>query len=76
MKSMKGSSRDIGHDYVEGLEERLTESVRDVVSTSWDVINEVMDGGLGKGELGVIVVHGIGKTWMLQVLGSAAVKAV
>ena len=71
-----GSSRDIGHDYVEGLEERLTESVRDVVSTSWDVINEVMDGGLGKGELGVIVAPaGIGKTWMLQVLGSAAVKA-
>ena len=70
-----GSSRDIGHDYVEGLEERLTESVRDVVSTSWDVINEVMDGGLGKGELGVIVAPaGIGKTWMLQVLGSAAVK--
>ena len=67
-----GSSRDIGHDYVEGLEERLTESVRDVVSTSWDVINEVMDGGLGKGELGVIVsCLGIGKTWMLQVLGSA-----
>jgi replicative DNA helicase len=71
-----GSSRDIGHDYVEGLEERLTESVRDVVSTSWDVINEVMDGGLGKGELGVIVAPaGIGKTWMLQVLGSAAVRA-
>ena len=58
------------------MEERLTESVRDVVSTSWDVINEVMDGGLGKGELGVIVAPaGIGKTWMLQVLGSAAVKA-
>ncbi len=71
-----GSSRDIGHDYIEGLEERLTESVRDVVSTSWDVINEVMDGGLGKGELGVIVAPaGIGKTWMLQVLGTAAVKA-
>ena len=71
-----GSSRDIGHEYVEGLEERLTESVRDVVSTSWDVINEVMDGGLGKGELGVIVAPaGIGKTWMLQVLGQAAVRA-
>ena len=71
-----GSSRDIGHEYVEGLEERLTESVRDVVSTSWDVINEVMDGGLGKGELVVIVAPaGIGKTWMLQVLGSAAVRA-
>ena len=71
-----GSSRDIGHEYVEGLEERLTESVRDVVSTSWDVINEVMDGGLCKGEVGVIVAPaGIGKTWMLQVLGSAAVRA-
>ena len=70
-----GSSRDIGHEYVEGLEERLTESVRDVVSTSWDVINEVMDGGLGKGELGVMVAPaGIGKSWALMNIGADAVK--
>ena len=34
-----------------------------------------MDGGLGKGELGVVVAPaGIGKTWCLQNIGSAAVK--
>jgi replicative DNA helicase len=35
-----------------------------------------MDGGLGPGELGVIVApSGVGKTWVLCALGAAAVKA-
>ena len=34
-----------------------------------------MDGGLGKGELGVIVAPaGVGKTWCLQAIGASAVK--
>ena len=62
-----GTTKDLGHDYVEGLEERLTHSTRDTISTGWDIIDEVMDGGLGAGELGVLVAPaGIGKTWMLQ----------
>ena len=62
-----GTTKDLGHDYVEGLEERLTHSTRDTIGTGWDIIDEVMDGGLGKGELGVIVAPaGIGKTWCLQ----------
>jgi replicative DNA helicase len=36
----------------------------------------LMDGGLGPGELGVIVApSGVGKTWVLCALGAAAVKA-
>ncbi len=70
-----GSERDLGHVYIEGIEERLTKSTRDVIKTSWDSINDVMDGGLGKGELGVIVAPaGIGKTWFLQTIATAAVK--
>ena len=62
-----GTTKDLGHDYIEGLEDRLTHSTRDVIATGWDIIDEVMDGGLGKGELGVIVAPaGIGKTWCLQ----------
>ena len=45
-----GTTKDLGHDYVEGLEERLTHSTRDVIATGWGIIDEVMDGGLGKGE--------------------------
>ena len=34
-----------------------------------------MDGGLGSGELGVVVAPaGIGKTWCLQSMGASAVK--
>jgi len=70
-----GSDRDLGHEYIEGIEERLTKSTRDTVKTGWDPIDEVMDGGLGKGELGVVVAPaGIGKTWCLQSMGANAVK--
>ena len=71
-----GSDRDLGHDYIDGMEERLNESARKTVKTGWDPIDDVMDGGLGSGELGVVVAPaGIGKSWCLQTLGSAAVKA-
>jgi replicative DNA helicase len=70
-----GSDRDLGHDYIIGIEERLTQSARDTVKTGWDPIDEVMDGGLGAGELGVVVAPaGIGKSWCLQTIGSAAVR--
>ena len=70
-----GSERDLGHDYIVGIEERLTKSTRDTVKTGWDPIDEVMDGGLGGGELGVVVAPaGIGKTWCLQSMGASAVK--
>ena len=66
-----GAERDLGHDYVEGFEERLTNATRDTIETPWDVVNEIMDGGLGKGELGVIVAPaGIGKSWTLQAIGA------
>ena len=62
-----GTTKDLGHDYVVGLEERLTKSTRDTIPTGWEIIDEIMSGGLGKGELGVLVAPaGIGKTWMLQ----------
>ena len=70
-----GSDRDLGHDYIDGIEERLTKSTRNTVKTGWDPIDEVMDGGLGAGELGVVVAPaGIGKTWCLQTIASSAVK--
>ena len=50
-----GVSRDIGHVYKKEIESRLSESSRKTVPTGWGVINEVIDGGLGPGELGVVV---------------------
>ena len=70
-----GSERDLGHDYIPSLEMRLEESARITVKTPWDVINDITDGGLGTGELGVVVAPaGIGKSWTLQALGSEVVR--
>ena len=70
-----GTPVDIGHDYNVGIEERLTKSTRITIKTPWDIINEVMDGGLGEGELGVVVAPaGVGKTWLLQTIAAGAIK--
>ena len=70
-----GAERDLGHDYTTGIEDRLLKSVRNTITTPWDSINDIMDGGLGKGELGVIVAPaGIGKTWCLQAIAANALK--
>jgi replicative DNA helicase len=70
-----GADKDIGHDYMTSIEERYTAAVRDVQPTPWEVINELTDGGLGKGELGVMVAPaGIGKSWALMNIGADAVK--
>ena len=71
-----GASRDLGQDYASSLELRLENSARDTIKTPWDVINDIMDGGLGAGELGVIVAAaGIGKSWILQSLGANVIKS-
>ena len=69
-----GVERDIGHEYITGFEERMTQQTRVTLPTKWDSINELMDGGLAGGELGVVVAPaGIGKSWTLQALGAHAV---
>ena len=70
-----GSERDLGHDYIPSLELRLEESARITVKTPWDVINDITDGGLGPGELGVVVAPaGIGKSWVLSAMGAYAIS--
>ncbi len=70
-----GTERDVGHDYLVSLEERLSKSARDVVESGWGEIDDIMDGGLGGGELGVIVAPaGIGKSWALQCIGANGLK--
>lgn len=76
-RAMKvGVDSDMGHDYLLELDERTDEVNRNTVPTDWECLNELMDGGLGPGELGVAVApSGVGKTWVLCALGAAAVKA-
>ena len=71
-----GVERDLGHEYMDSIDERYQESVRNTCTTGWDVIDELSDGGLGKGELGVMVAPaGIGKSWALVNVAANAVKA-
>ena len=70
-----GVERDIGHEYLTGFEERMSQQARQTIPTKWDSVNELMDGGLGGGELGVVVAPaGIGKSWTLQAIGADAVR--
>lgn len=71
-----GQERNYGHNWKMDIEKRVTHNVRNTIPTSWSVINQLMDGGLGAGELGVIVAPpGIGKSWALGSIGTAAMKA-
>jgi len=70
-----GTERNIGHEYIEHIEDRYSETARETVSTGWAVIDELTQGGLGGGELGVIVAPaGVGKTWVLAAIGANAMK--
>ena len=70
-----GTERDLGHEYAEDIDIRYSEMARETVETPWDVINDLTQGGLAGGELGVIVAPaGIGKTWILCALGAGAMK--
>ena len=71
-----GADRDLGHDYMVDVEDRFSETTRKTVPTGWDVVDDLMDGGLGPGELGVFVAPaGIGKSWALVNAAANAVKA-
>jgi hypothetical protein len=71
-----GAERDIGHEYNIDVDARFQESTRKTVPTGWNVIDDLMDGGLGPGELGVFVAPaGIGKSWGLVNVAANSVKA-
>jgi replicative DNA helicase len=71
-----GADRDLGHEYMSMIDDRFSETTRKTVPTGWDVVDDLMDGGLGPGELGVFVAPaGIGKSWALVNAAANAVKA-
>ena len=70
-----GTERDIGHEYLAELEDRFREEARNTVETPWPLINNLLGGGLGDGDLGMIAGGpGGGKSWALVALGAQAVK--
>lgn len=70
-----GMERNIGHDYFVDIDNRMSEMARHIVPTGWEPMDDVMDGGLAKGELGFVVAPaGSGKSWLLAKLGAEAMK--
>ena len=73
--SKVGVESDLGMDYIDEFELIMEDVKRNSVSTGWDVIDELMDGGLGPGELGVVMApSGIGKSWFLSKIACSALQ--
>ena len=70
-----GQEKSIGHEYEKDIETRYREEERSPIPTSWDHINELLMGGLGIGDFGIIFGNpGGGKSWMLVNIGAQAVN--
>ena len=75
---MVGTAPALGHDFFLDYESRFTRLQRNCVPTGIDELDkkEIMNGGLGAGEIGVIVAPtGVGKSHFLTMLGANALRA-
>ena len=70
-----GADKNLGHEYVKDIEERYRNEQRITVPTPWDEFNELLQGGLGNGDFGLMFGGpGAGKSWSLVALAGHAVK--
>lgn len=71
-----GQPRNIGHNWKEDFNIRLSGNARIVIPTGWPALDSLIGGGLGAGELGVFAAPpGIGKSWLLSTIGANAARA-
>ena len=70
-----GMDNNFGYDYIKDFEERFVFKARNPISTGWSKIDDICKGGLGVGELGVVIAPtGAGKSHVLVHLGAQALK--
>jgi|TARA_Y100000385_G_C13077770_1_gene632294 hypothetical protein len=70
-----GDHTDHGYDYLKDFERRFELKARNPISLGWNDIDGLCKGGLGKGELGVVIAPtGAGKSMVLVHLGAEALK--
>ena len=76
-KALKaGQNKNIGLEYEKDIETRYRDQNRNSVPTKWNHINELLMGGLGGGDLGIVFGNpGGGKSWMLVNMGAHAVAS-
>ena len=75
-KALKaGQDKLIGLEYEKDVESRYRNEDRKPIATSWPHINDLLMGGLGMGDFGIVFGSpGAGKSWILISLGAQAVK--
>jgi len=70
-----GEDKNVGHEYNKDVESRYREDNRITIPTPWPTINDMLQGGLGNGDFGLIFGNpGGGKSWSLVALGGHAIK--
>ena len=70
-----GADKNIGHEYNLDIETRYREDNRMPVATPWPKINDLLQGGLGQGDFGLVFGNpGGGKSWCLVALGGHAIR--
>jgi len=70
-----GDNKDDGMDIFDGIEDVLSDDFRKPIRTGITGLDEVMDGGLSKGELAIILApFGVGKTTMMTKLANTAMN--
>jgi len=70
-----GIDNNFGYDYLKDFEERFKVKARNPISTGWEIIDKITKGGLGAGELSVVIAPtGAGKSHVLVHLGAQALK--
>lgn len=70
-----GQDKNVGHEYHKDIESRFREDQRVPIATPWNQFNELLQGGLGNGDFGLVFGNpGGGKSWCLVALGGHAVE--
>lgn len=70
-----GEVRSIGHEYEKDVETRYREDSRSPIPFPWNVMNDITQGGYGKGELVIIFGNpGGGKSWAVIDMATHAAK--
>jgi hypothetical protein len=70
-----GADNNYGYHYIKDFEKRFELISRNPVTTGWSLIDKLCNGGLGTGELGVVIAPtGVGKSMALVHLGAQAIK--
>jgi replicative DNA helicase len=70
-----GMDKNLGHEYEKDTETRYRPEERNPIPTPWPHVNDLLQGGLGAGDLGIIFGNpGGGKSWMLTALGAMPVS--